>query len=205
MTSSAALAHDHPMPDSCRGVIRFMLSHGGPRLYTLLLVGCLALRFHLGWSWRDVLVIVALVSVRGILEWVLHAYFWHARRLPLLGRVVNPLTTLHARHHRNPVDTAALLFSGPSVLAVFALMLLTLTWLLGFSLALTVSIASLAILMIHEFYHVVAHSPIEPRSPLLRPAVLCHRAHHYTDASVCMGVSSILGDKLFGTYRQHES
>jgi MFS family permease len=194
------------MPDSCAGVMRFMLSHWGPRLYTVLLAGCLALRFHLGWSWLDVLIIAGLISLRGILEWVLHAYFWHARRLPLLGRVVNPLTVLHARHHKNPVDTEALLFSGPSVLVVFVLMMLSLTLALpSFSLALTVSIASLAILMIHEFYHVVAHSDIEPRSVLLRPAVLCHRAHHYIDASVCMGVSSILGDKLFGTYRQHES
>lgn len=192
------------LPDSCAGAAAFMLSHWGPRLYAVLLLGCIGLRFYLGWSLLDVLIVAGLVALRGIFEWVLHAYVWHARRLPLLGRVFNPLSALHARHHKNPADIGAFLFSAPSVLAVFIVMMAVLVWGLGFSRALTVSMACLIVLAIHEFYHVVAHSDIEPRSPLLRPAVLCHRAHHYRDARVCMGVSSILGDKLFGTYRQYE-
>lgn len=194
-----------PMPESLWGVAAFMLSHGGPRLYVALLVVCITLRFYLGWAPIDFLLIIGLVSVRGIMEWVLHAYFWHARRLPLLGRIVSPLTALHARHHKDPTDVEALLFGSSSVLVVFVMTILFITiFSSSFSLALTISLASLLILMLHEFCHVVAHSKIEPISPILRRAVLCHRAHHYINSRVCMGVSSILGDKIFGTYRQYE-
>lgn len=194
------------MPASYKGVVFFMLKHSGPKIALLVIVMCLGYRFYMGWVFWDFLIVGLMFSFRGFLEWSFHSYIWHSRPLPVVRwRIRNPVAVMHTNHHKNPYDSDGLIFGGIGVVLVCALLMLG-GWLVFNSLSLGISIVLgfMIVLLNHEWHHVLAHSGINPVSPLFRKAVMCHRLHHQGNANTCMGVSSVLADKVLGTYEERK-
>jgi sterol desaturase/sphingolipid hydroxylase (fatty acid hydroxylase superfamily) len=191
-----------PMPRSYREVAAFMWRHSGPRLSLALLMAGLLSKATGDTSWVDGAIVLAMFLLRGFLEWPFHKYVWHSSPLPLVGwRLRNPVADMHARHHRDPFQSEGLIFGAPGVALACTLIFLMGSGLTGSpSLGVTFVIGFIVVLVTHEWHHVIAHSGIEPVSPLFRRAVRCHRWHHYADGQACMGVSSVLADRLLGTY-----
>lgn len=188
------------MPQNYREVALFMLGHGGPKVAIAAISFCMLARWQLGWHWMDVAVVAAMFFLRGFLEWVFHRYVWHSHPLPFVGwRIRGPIATMHANHHKNPYASDGLIFGAPGVLLVCSLIVGAGQFVVGFSLSVSMLLGFLLVLVTHEWHHVIAHSGINPVSPLFRRAVECHRQHHHGSSNACMGVSSALADRLLGT------
>lgn len=192
---------NNQMPTNYKEVAGFMLSHSGPKVALLALILCLIYMGGHGWHWVDVGIVSSMFFLRGFLEWTFHKYVWHSHPLPLVHwKIKGPIAIMHANHHKNPYASEGLIFGAPGVLAVCALItgggFLVLQ---SFSLGVSFLTGFLLVLMVHEWHHVLAHSNIDPISPLFRRAVMCHRLHHHEDARAYMGVSSVLADKVMGT------
>lgn len=193
-----------PMPRTYGEIVAFMWRHAGPRLSLALLAAGALWKAVAGATWLDGSIVLAMFLLRGFLEWPFHKYVWHSSPLPLLGwRLRNPVADMHARHHKDPFQSEGLIFGAPGVAIVCTTLFLMGAGLTGSaSLGITTVIGFIVVLVTHEWHHVLAHSGIEPVSPLFRRAVRCHRWHHYADGQSCMGVSSVLADRLFGTYHE---
>lgn len=189
------------MPATYAELWRFLMAASGPR--TTLALGVLGVAYLAvsGFHWLYLLLILLIVGLRSIVEWFFHRYVWHARPLRIGNRrFQNPVAVMHGRHHKDPFDVTGLLFGGRGVLVVHIVIVAGANWLLG-DLGIAVSLATgfLVILFIHEWFHVLCHSQMVPRSKLLARIVDNHRVHHYENPRVCFGVSSLLADTLFGT------
>ncbi|MFZ5722960.1 MAG: sterol desaturase family protein [Pseudomonadota bacterium] len=191
-------------PENYPEAVRFMFSHAGPGLLLAILISALAARPMLGGiSWRDAVIVLLFVGLRGFMEWGLHRYVFNAAPLPLLGvRLHNPISVMHGTHHANPRQAEALFFGWKGVLLVLFLSLLTLLLLFrDVGLAVSGLLAVVVNLLLYEWFHLVAHSSIAPSFPPFRAAVHNHRRHHFVDGDHSFGVTSILADRVLGTYR----
>lgn len=194
-------------PKSYSEVALFMASHSGP---WVLLIGTLvsaSWKFIYGtWGLLDVLIIASIVALRGVIEWLLHTYFHHARPVPFLGlRIKTPIHKMHLQHHRNPSDLDSFLFKGRSLAGAIVIALIFFRFFpLTLSIELSFLIGVLLAILIQEVAHVICHSSIHPKWPFLREIISLHRRHHHEDASRDMGVSSMLGDRLFGSLNKNE-
>lgn len=191
------------MPSCYREAVALMASQGGPWLLVLTVVGCLLLRASLGGvGLPDALVVLSFVSLRSFMEWALHTYIFNAAPLPWLKwRLRNPISAMHGEHHRDPHKIEALFFGWRGVAAVLAASYLFLFLLFrDGGLALSGLMAVATNLFLYEWCHVVSHSDIAPASPRFAAVIENHRKHHHVDGNRYMGVSSVLADKVFGTY-----
>lgn len=183
--------------------MRFLLASAGPRvlLGALVLVALLRAFSGDGWDLIDLLLIAALVSTRGIFEWLVHAYVLHARPLPTLGVCLHSaLSRAHAEHHRNPGQVDGVLFKGRSNMLLVTGMLLVFPLLFG-ERGLTLVFTGTLLLGVYELFHVLAHSGTRLDAGYLAGLVSQHRRHHADNPDAFYGVSSRLGDRLFGTDR----
>lgn len=153
-----------------------------------------------GW---DGLIFSVVFFGRGIIEWLVHTYILHARPLPWLHwRCRSALSRLHTEHHKNPSDITALFFGGKSVLLTTLVMAATFSMIMPRQeLAPSLLMVILLNTLLYEWCHMLAHSSITPSSAYFRRIILNHRWHHYRDSQKWLGVSSTLGDKLFGTHQ----
>lgn len=178
----------------------FFLTRGGPAVGILFLVGAIIGQFVLGGSYITLIAIIASLALRSIVEWCLHKYLWHLKGFKLMGVFLyNPIYRMHLLHHRNPGDISGFLF-GPAAVVVFSISLfgagsLIFDLFAGF----TMVMAGLIMLLFYEWFHLLAHSDIMPKSQWLRKIVVRHRFHHSTDAHKCYCVSQIWADCLMST------
>tara|TARA_A100000171_G_scaffold46380_1_gene51156 strand:- start:7716 stop:8081 length:366 start_codon:yes stop_codon:yes gene_type:complete len=113
---------------------------------------------------------------------------------------------MHLEHHRQPNDLGSFLFKGKSLMGAILLSFIVFMVLpLSLSIELSLLIGFLVAVLIQETAHVICHSSIQPKWPFLREIISLHRRHHHEDASRDMGVSSMLGDRLFGSLNKNES
>ncbi len=189
------------IPTGYRAVARFLLASGGPRvlLIALVLVALLRACTGAGWEFVDLLLMAALISTRGIFEWLVHAYVLHARPLPLLGICLHsPLSRAHDLHHRSPDRVDGVLFKGRSNMLLVGGMLVVFPLLFG-ERGLALVFTGTLLLVVYEVFHVLAHSGTRPDPGYLAGIVAQHRRHHADNPDAFFGVSSRLGDRLFGT------
>lgn len=191
-----------PLPATHAEVVRFVMRKSGPQTLAGLIFSCLCIKLLIGRFDRyDVLLIGTLLSIRGLVEWVVHRYLLHAMPLPVLGfRLMTPAFAMHAEHHRNPQLLDGLLFKARSVLA-FAVALGLLFVLLAGDVGrgITLLLSFLLMLLTYEYFHVLSHSAVVPRSRWLKFLLANHRQHHEGAPNRFLGVSSRLGDRLFET------
>ncbi|MDF1637855.1 sterol desaturase family protein [Alcanivorax jadensis] len=191
------------LPKSYREGVGFMFSHWGPRLLLAFMLSLVLARAVIGEiGFIDCMVIAVFFLFRGFMEWLLHMYIFNASPLPIIGwRLRNPISAMHRVHHCNPKDAESLFFGWKGVFFVlFFSHFFLLILFQNFSLSISGMIAVSINLLFYEWFHLVAHSNIEPSWPPFKRAILNHRRHHFVDGQKSMGVTSILADKLFGTY-----
>lgn len=154
------------------------------------------------WDWIDGTIVIAFFVMRGIIEWGIHSWLYHANPLPLVHwRLASVISDMHYKHHVDPLDLSTLLITWKGVTAVLTVTLMTSSLLLvsvnrGMSMMLGFAIVAFMI----EFLHLICHCRIPHRSLVIKRLVLLHRSHHYKHHERNYGVSSSLGDRLFNTY-----
>jgi hypothetical protein len=195
-------------------VAREFARRDSPRLIAAALVLALAARLAaLDFSWRDLVLPLALIACQPLTEWVIHSCLLHAKPIRIAGRSHDLLAAReHRAHHAAPaeldgvlVPTYAVLLFLPLIAAVLYGVSLPLHTLIGGARpAWWVSgvIAAYAILLSYEWCHFLIHSPYRPRGGYYRAIWRNHRLHHYKNERYWFGVTSHLGDVLLGTNPQ---
>lgn len=201
--SEAAGLPARPVPASYGAMLRFLFAGSG--IWAMLIVVLTAVTYKTvwgSWGWLDVLVIGAFCFLRGLIEWGIHVYLYHARPLPLIGVcLVSSVADAHTKHHADPDDLSTLLITYRGVLAVLVTVFVgCLALLRSVDLAMSFVAGFALVGLVIEVVHLICHSQIPHRSSFMRRIVLLHRHHHHVDSANYYGVSSSLGDRLFGTF-----
>ena len=138
---------------------------------------------------------------RSFLEWLVHRYVWHARPGSLSGTLFSPIVVLHQQHHRQPDDLDGLMFGAAAPCVLFVVPVLPTVILPSVPLwwGLCAGAVLMAVLLVYEWFHVLAHSDVQPRSAWLATLVGNHRRHHHGAPDACFGVSGVLADRVLGT------
>jgi hypothetical protein len=194
------------VPRTYSEAVKLTLSSGGPLTSILLIIsGAIARSFIGPWQAWDTLAVVFVIGGWSFLEWAIHNYALHARPLPIIGRAMpSALSRIHALHHKDPWDPRTLHFKGITILAAWTMATLTLTMLISFGPALTFSTCLFMMIESYQWFHMIVHSKIQVRSPILKRLVKTHVNHHVIDDRLWMGVSTFWADELLGTTSSKE-
>ncbi len=190
-------------PASYIAMFRFLFSGSG--IWAMISVASLAVAYKSlwgEWSILDVLAVVAFFVFRGVVEWCIHAWLYHARPLPLVRYRLKTGTHMqHLDHHRRPDDLSRLLITYKGVLVLsLAVLMVFLVFFQSFNAAATMVLGFIVVGVMIEVLHLICHCEIPHRSQGMKRLVWLHRYHHRHDGSNFFGVSSSLGDRLLGTF-----
>lgn len=191
------------LPMSYSQMLRFLFRGSG--IWAMLLVALLAFIWKTligGWFWWDSLVIVGFFLFRGIVEWVIHSWLYHANPVPLVGwRFTSETQRQHIEHHENPADLSRLLitYKGVLILAVLVFSASAILF-LSVGIATTMVLGFIVVGVMIEVVHLICHCRIPHSTALMQRIIQLHRIHHHHDGQNFYGVSSSLGDRWFGTY-----
>lgn len=156
------------------------------------------------WDKLDFMIITGFFVFRGLIEWGIHSWLYHANPLPVIGkRLKSVISEMHFKHHTDPLDLSTLLITWKGITAVMTTTLLgssLLFWSInrGMTMMMGFTIAAFII----EFLHLICHCRIQHKSAFIKNLVTLHRSHHYKYQNKNYGVSSSLGDHLFRTYKK---
>lgn len=177
----------------------------------LAIAAAMALRIVLGhFDWRDVVVVGGVLAATPPIEWAIHVYLLHARPISLLGRRHELLAAReHRAHHLAPAVLDGVLIPVYALL-IFLALIAVVVWVLSFLIAAVLGgdrlahaatglVLSYAVLAGYEWCHFLIHTPYRPRGRYYRAIWRAHRLHHYKNEHYWFGVTSTLGDRLFGT------
>jgi len=178
------------------------LRHGSPRILLVTLGTAVAVRVWLGgWSWWDVLPVLALAAYWPIQEWLIHVYVLHFRPFTLGGhRIDFRVPRKHREHHRAPWQIDVLFIPMHSFL--YSLPLVCWLWFAltpTAALAMTGIVVHLALSLHYEWVHFLVHTRVMPRSALYQRLWRNHRLHHFKNEHYWFGVTMLSGDRLLGT------
>jgi sterol desaturase/sphingolipid hydroxylase (fatty acid hydroxylase superfamily) len=185
------------------------------------LLGAVVLAFGLrlvqgSWTWRDIVMIAGLIGVTPFVEWAIHVYMLHAPPFTLFGRRVEMLTAReHRAHHEAPGVLDGVLLPVYGVL-VFLPMIALADWAMSFPIALVLGgprlayattgvLSSFAILASYEWIHFLIHTPYRPKGRYFRAIWRNHRLHHFKNERYWFGVTSTVGDRVYGTLRDQST
>ncbi len=183
---------------------------GSARVLALAATVLIAARLLVGgWGRGDLIVVAGTLLLTGPIEWIIHNFLLHA---PLDSWTTRRLGTGtgHHQHHLDPpaiewlllrgVDAAVFVVAFGAVTAAWTLPLLAVTGsaMLGpFLTAWTLAAVGLAH---YEWVHLLVHTRYRPRTRYYRRLARNHRLHHFRNEAYWLGVTSNLGDRVFGTY-----
>lgn len=202
-----------------RAVARAFFAQGSPRVITFVVAVAVAARLAVGattWGWADVAVVGITVLIVGPVEWVLHTYLLHAGPESWARKTLGTGSG-HQQHHLDPPAIEWLLLRATDARQYsVAIGLLTAAWsavavLLvnavtggGAVLApvLTAILCAYLALGHYEWTHLLVHTRYRVKSRYYRRLARNHRRHHYRNEAYWMGITSNLGDRIFGTYPQ---
>ena len=202
---------DPATPVGRRDVARAFWRCFSPKLIVVALAAAIAARIAVGnWSWRDVVIPIALICLEPLTEWVIHVYLLHSRPVKIGRRSFNLVAAReHREHHAAPtvlqgvlVPTNALLLFLPTIAAyLFALSLPVGLLIGGDRIAWWLSgvVAGYAILLSYEWTHFLIHSPYRPSGRYYKIIWRNHRLHHYKNEHYWFGVTTNLGDVALHT------
>ncbi|NNE95564.1 MAG: sterol desaturase family protein [Acidimicrobiales bacterium] len=168
-----------------------------------------------GWSLVDTVVIAVSVGLVGIVEWCIHLFLLHAPVGSLRMRVLKTGVG-HRQHHLDPSELSYVLL-GPIDTAVFGVMIAggTAAWTMPLALVvggeglmaawLTGLLFAYLSLAHYEWTHLLVHTRYRPRTRFYRRLARNHRLHHYRNERYWLGVTSNVGDRVFGSYPRSRS
>ena len=137
----------------------------------------------------------------GIASWSFAEYAIH-HWVGHLGKGKNPFSREHLRHHRDGQFTPW----GRKYLQAFAVALALFVgvgWTVGLSLGIGWSLGFVCAYLMYEWTHRRLHTH-PPRNEYGRMLRRHHFSHHFSSAKFNHGVTSVVWDHVFSTYRQPE-
>jgi hypothetical protein len=189
--------------DSLGAHARVLLRQPTPWILLPWFAAALTVRMALGgWTWRDPVIVAALVLLQPFVEWILHVGVLHFRPRNLGNRTIDlHLARKHREHHDDPKDIGLTLIPIPELVATVVGVSLG-AWFLAIDHrdAATVA-ATVALLMgIYEWVHFLIHSSYKPKSRHYRSIRRSHRLHHFRNQRYWLGVTSNAADRVLGTF-----
>jgi Sterol desaturase len=137
-------------------------------------------------------------------EYLTHRFFFHLKA-PKNRLFLKFLKRLHYDHHTDPHDLKLLFlpvwYSLPN-LGLFVLIFYLITGMPGAALAFAAGLV--AMLLVYEWKHYVAHRPIQPKSKFWKWNKRMHLLHHFKNENYWYGVSTPLVDAIFGTLKDEK-
>jgi hypothetical protein len=198
-------------------VARAFLRYDSPKIIAVALSAALGARVAIGgYSWRDLVMPLALIALEPITEWLIHVYLLHARPIRVAGRTYDLLAAReHRAHHAAPselggvlVPTYALFVFVPAIAAYLLALSFALEPLIGgerLAWWLSGLVVGYAILLAYEWSHFLIHTPYRPRGRYYKVIWRNHRLHHYKNERYWFGVTSNLGDSVLRTNPEQSS
>jgi hypothetical protein len=178
------------------------------RVLGSVVAGLAAARVALGeFTWLDLVVVAAILGLEPFTEWLIHVHLLHYKPKSIGGRTLDPLIARkHRAHHADPKDLD-LVFIPLSVLWFALAVGLVVPLLVADTTAgaVTVSLASLGMLLVYEWTHFLIHSDYRPKSAFYRRLWRTHRWHHYRNENYWFGVTMHTGDRVLRTYPHRDA
>ncbi len=156
----------------------------------------------------DLVAVAVVAALAPFVEWSVHRYVLHIQPFRVRGLLIDPGVG-HREHHDHPATinwvvlraVDAGLFQAVNGVVAAVVVGLPL-WLAGrpalgpISTAVAAAVAALAH---YEWSHFLFHTAYRPRTRRYRRLKANHRRHHWRDEQRCLGITSTLGDRVFGT------
>lgn len=153
-------------------------------------------------SFFDHWYLVFVLLLTPFYEWLVHKFFLHLEMKVSNKSLQAFLDKIHAGHHVDPRDTE--LVFAPFIVGVqVPLSFFFLVLLIGGSLdqALKLAFITQSYYMFYEWIHLAHHTEgYRPKTKLGNELKQAHTWHHYKNENFWWGVTSVIGDKVFGTY-----
>lgn len=159
-------------------------------------------RIGLGdWSLWDAAIIVAYLAAWPFVEWLIHVFILHMKPLRVGSRSIDlHLAKKHRAHHQDPDDRTHIFIPLRSLLLFLPLPYLVAWWLLPTPALMWTTLAGLFTMgLIYEWCHFLIHTNYRAKTSLYKRLWRHHRLHHFKHERHWFGVSTTLGDKVFGT------
>ncbi|MDQ6418875.1 sterol desaturase family protein [Paenibacillus sp. LHD-117] len=137
-------------------------------------------------------------------EYLTHRFFFHLKA-PSNPFFLKLLKRLHYDHHSFPNDLKLLflpLWYSLPIFVVFVGACYLITDLTDASAAFAAGL--IAMLLIYEWKHYVAHRPLQPRTKLGKWVKKTHLLHHFKNENFWYGVSTPFVDAIFGTLKDEK-
>ncbi|WP_174734890.1 sterol desaturase family protein [Mesobacillus harenae] len=160
-------------------------------------------------AWQGITLYMSIFFLVGMFsfafsEYLTHRYFFHIKT-PKNPFFLKFMKRIHYDHHTDPKDLKLLFlplwYSLPNFFifsGIFYYLSKNIMVTLSFGLGL------IAMLLVYEWKHYVAHRPIKPKTKFGQWAKKMHTLHHYKNENYWYGVSSPLMDVLFGTLKEEK-
>jgi hypothetical protein len=184
----------------------------GPWVIAVAILVALATRIGAGSpSWRDAAAAAYILLAYPLGEWAIHVHLLHLRPFDFRGRRIELATArAHRAHHEDPRSLDLINFSPLEALAILVLAVPAAAAAGAATLALVGSPLSTGpfVTMLltgylrvgaYEWTHFLIHTAHRPHSRHYRAIWRNHRLHHYKNEHYWHGITSTLGDRLFGT------
>ncbi|GMK43592.1 fatty acid hydroxylase [Paenibacillus glycanilyticus] len=187
-----------------KGLYRDYFLHADIMMMAVVLIGLATWAAFAALNWHSLVFFI--VGLIGFMfsEYLTHRFFFHLKA-PQNPLFLKFLKRLHYDHHADPHDLKLLFlpvwYSLPN-LGVFALLFYLIAGSMDFTLAFAAGLV--AMLLVYEWKHYVAHRPIQPKTRFWKWNKRMHLLHHFKNENYWYGVSTPLVDALFGTLKEEK-
>ncbi|EIT85687.1 fatty acid hydroxylase [Fictibacillus macauensis ZFHKF-1] len=170
----------------------------------ILMVGCMISAAVIDPIWTHLLYFGIGIVVFMFSEYGIHRFLFHLKT-PKNQWFLKFLKRLHYDHHKTPNDLKLLFlpiwYSIPN-LSILAIIFYAIVRNVPASLAFGSGL--IAMLLVYEWKHYIAHRPIKPRTKFGMWLKKTHTLHHFKNENYWYGVSTPFVDALFGTLKNEK-
>ncbi len=181
------------------GALRRFLTHPRPPVLLATVASLAAVRAARGRpGWADARVVLACAALQPFVEWAVHREVLHARPTDTVGRACYRFAGWgHEQHHRDPANMDTMFLQPAYVIRGGAVALTVAAF--GSPGAATAALCVGLGLLVYDWTHFLIHTGYRPRSVLYKQVRRNHRLHHFRNEGYWLGVTSPVGDVVFGT------
>ena len=191
----------HAGPSTLGGALGVFVRHRSPQIIATIFAAALGARIYVGTvHWVDLVILAGIIAVWPFLEWMIHVFILHARPRKIGPWTLDPFAARkHRAHHRDPWRFEILFF--PTRVFVWVLPVVAALWYVSFELpqALTGLAGVFGVLLHYEWVHFMSHTRYKPKLGPYQKMWRQHRLHHCKNEHYWQGVTTRMGDRLFGT------
>jgi hypothetical protein len=181
------------------GALGRFLTHPRPQVLLGTVASLAAVRVARGRAGRaDARVVLACAIAQPFVEWAVHRGVLHARPDGPVGRACYRFAGWgHEQHHRDPANMGTMFLRPTEVIRGGAVAVPVAAF--GSPAAATGALCVGLGVVAYDWTHFLIHTGYRPRSALYRQIWRNHRLHHFRNERYWLGVTSPVGDIVFGT------